>query len=195
MKKGILLTMNPGAQMGWALVEAGRKSQAQTSEVSMARAVAPLNETKKIMNDLSGSFQTKLLVRKLSFLKFASGPKVSPNNSKTQTVLKIEFKVKTNLNRFSWSSWMKCSGWKNFKITKNIDRVENIIHLVNEEHPGEAEAEKGAQQLTGRPEQTDVQGCYKRGQWMLKGLETQDGSKLKNCTLLNLTFITEQEKL
>ena len=54
----------------------------------------------------------KLLVRKLGFLKFASGPKVSPNNSKTQTVLKIEFKVKTNLNRFSWSSWMKCSGWK-----------------------------------------------------------------------------------
>ena len=51
--------MNPGAQMGWALVEAGRKSQTQTSEVSMARAVVTLNETKKIMNDLSGSFQTK----------------------------------------------------------------------------------------------------------------------------------------
>ena len=118
VKKGILLTMNPGAQMGWTLVEAGRKSQTQTSEVSMARAVVTLNETKKIMNDLSRSIQTKLLVRKLSFLKFASGPKVSPNNSKTQTVLKIEFKVKTNLNRFSWSSWMKCSGWKKIKITK-----------------------------------------------------------------------------
>ena len=113
--------------MDWALAEAGRKSQAQTSEVSMARAVAPLNEKRKIMNDLSGSIQTKLLVRKLSFLKFASGPKVSPNNSKTQTVLKIEFKVKTNLNRFSWSSWMKCSGWKKSKIKKNIDCIENTL--------------------------------------------------------------------
>ena len=118
VKNGILLTINPGTHMDWALAEAGRKSQAQTSEVSMARAVAPLNETKKILNEISGIFQTKLLVRELSFLKLASGPKVSPNNTKTQTVLRIEFKVKTNLNRFSWSSWMKCSGWKKIKITK-----------------------------------------------------------------------------
>ena len=89
---------------------------------------------------------------------------------------------------------MKFSGW-NFLRLRNIYRVENIIHLVNEEHPGEAEAEKGAQHLTGYPDHTDVQCCYDRRQWMLKGLETQDGSKLKNCTLLNLTFITEQEKL
>ena len=82
--------------MDWALAEAGRKSQAQTSEVSIARAVVPLNETKKILNEISGIFQTKLLVRELSFLKLASGPKVSPNNTKTQTVLRIEFKVKTN---------------------------------------------------------------------------------------------------
>ena len=83
---------------------------------------------------------------------------------------------------------MKFSGWNFFKIRKNIYRVENIIHLVNEEHPGEAEAEKGAQHLTGYPDHTDVQACYDRGQWMLKGLEAEDGSKLKKMNFVELYF-------
>ena len=73
-----------------------------------------------------------------------------------------------------------------FKIKKNLYRVENIIHLVNEEDPGEAEAEKGAQHLTGYPDHTDVQACYDRGQWMLKGLEAEDGSKLKKIHFVEL---------
>ena len=175
------------------IVDAGRMTRTQISEVTIARAVMLLEKTRNIRVD----FAILSSCSKSTLPKRDPGSVMCANNANntTFTVIRTRRLFKTNLNRFSWSSWMKCSGWKNFKITKNIDRIENIIHLVNEEHPGEAEAEKGAQQLTGRPEQTDVQGCYKRGQWMLKGLETQDGSKLKNCTLLNLTFITEQQKL
>ena len=75
-----------------------------------------------------------------------------------------------------------------FKIKKNIYRIENIIHLINEEDPGEAEAEKGAQHLTGYPDHTDVQACYDRRQWMLKGLEAEDGSKLKKMNFVELYF-------
>ena len=49
LKNGMLLTMNPAEQTGWMIVEAGRMTRAQISEVIIAMAARPLEKTRNIV--------------------------------------------------------------------------------------------------------------------------------------------------
>ena len=48
---------------------------------------------------------------------------------------------------------------------------EDTAHLEYQEHPADAEADEGAQNEVGHPQQTELQDCYHKGRWVTKGLE------------------------
>ena len=57
---------------------------------------------------------------------------------------------------------------------------ENTAHLEDEEHPGDAETDQGAQDEAGHPHQAELQDCHYEGRWVSKGFEAYDGSTLKH---------------
>ena len=110
VRNGIVLTMNPGEQMGWLIVDAGPMTRTQISEVTIVRAVMPLEKTRKILVDfvILSSCSKKAPVIKSTLRKRDPGSVVCANNANntTFTVIRIRRLFKTNLNRFSCSSWL-----------------------------------------------------------------------------------------
>ena len=53
LKNGILLTMKPTEQTGWMIVEAGRMTRAQISEVTIAKAARLLEKTRNIVANMA----------------------------------------------------------------------------------------------------------------------------------------------
>ena len=114
VKKGMVLTMKPAEQTGWVIVDAGRMTRAQISEVTIARAVMLLETTRNILVDLDmlSSCSKKAPLKKLTLPKRDPGSVICASNANntTLTVIKIRRPLKTNLNRFSCSSWLNWTG-------------------------------------------------------------------------------------
>ena len=110
VRNGIVLTMNPAEQTGSVIVDAGRMTRTQISEVTIVRAVMPLEKTRKILVDfvILSSCSKKAPVIKSTLRKRDPGSVVCANNANntTFTVIRIRRLFKTNLNRFSCSSWL-----------------------------------------------------------------------------------------
>ena len=87
MKNGILLTINPAEHTGLTNVDAGRMTQAQISEMVIARAVMPPEKIKNVVLNLviSSSRSTGLPVRKFTFLKRTPGSMICANKKSNTT--------------------------------------------------------------------------------------------------------------
>ena len=87
LKNGMLLTMNPAEQTGWIIVEAGRMICAQISEMTIAKAVTPLEKRMNIeVNlatlidaDLLPSWSNKSPAKKYTLSKMAPGSMMCAN--------------------------------------------------------------------------------------------------------------------
>ena len=109
VKNGILLTMNPAEHTGWMIVDAGRMTQAKISEVIITRTVPPLQKTRKILADLAIlSCSNTPSVKKDTLSKRAPG--ANTKNKTTLRVIRTKSAFRTNLNLFSWSSWVNSVG-------------------------------------------------------------------------------------
>jgi len=53
LKNGMLLTMNPGEQTGWVIVEEGCIIRAQISQMIIAKAARPLEKTMNIVDNMA----------------------------------------------------------------------------------------------------------------------------------------------
>ena len=53
LKNGMLLVMNPAEHTGWMIVEAGRITSAQISEMTIATAVTPVEKRMNIEVNLA----------------------------------------------------------------------------------------------------------------------------------------------
>ena len=87
VKNGILLTVNPAEHTGLTNVDAGRMTQAQISEMVIARAVMPPEKIKNVVLNLviSSSRSTGLPVRKFTFLKRTPGSMICANKKSNTT--------------------------------------------------------------------------------------------------------------
>ena len=88
LKNGKLLTMNPREHTGWTIVDAGRITQAQISEVIIVRAVVQAEKRTNIALNLvkSHSRSTKRSpVKKYTFSKRAPGSKICASRKNNTT--------------------------------------------------------------------------------------------------------------
>ena len=56
-------------------------------------------------------------------------------------------------------------------MMREISNEEDTAHLEQQEHPGDAEADKGALSKAGQPNQTKSQDSNQKGRWVSKGFE------------------------
>ena len=111
VKNGMWLTMNPAEQIGWTIVVVGRIARAKISEVIITRTVPPLQKTKKILADLAiVSCSNTPPVKKDNLSKRAPG--ANTKNKTTLRIIRTKSAFRTDLNLFSWSSWVNSVGWK-----------------------------------------------------------------------------------
>ena len=132
--------------------------------VTIARAVAPFRKERILricFAILIEYYSTNMSpVNKYTLPKRATGSKrcAHTNNNTTQTVIRMNWPFKTNLNRFSCSIWVNSIGWRKARMRERSNHCLPLINsrnilvtlrLMKEQVPNKA----------AQPHQTELQGC------------------------------------
>ena len=88
--------------------------------------------------------------------------KYNTNSDQDELALqdKLESLLVLNLDELNW-----------LKGKLEWDKDQISAHLEKQEHPGDAEADEGALNKAGQPQQRELQDCNHKGRWESKGLE------------------------